>query len=544
MLSSASGIQQGDPLGPALFSLGIRELVNSIQVPFNAWYLDDGTLGGPMEDLLEEVRRILAFEAVSGLVLNTAKCEVFAPGTDPDDPTLSALSALLPGCRVVSEHEVTLLGAPLLPPALSSLLDPMMDRLWAMQERLPLVGAHQGLYLLRSSFSACRIVHIIRSMDCSGTLNQLLQPFDDQMVEALETVLGLNLRPREVRQAALPTSMGGLGLPSARSLAGPAVVASMHATSGHVQRLLPPGAWALFEATRDAIAAGLQASPPDINRLACQRAWAEKIHESSFTELLEECDDDQDRARLLAVARPGASDWLHALPADSLGTRLDDQSTRICVGLRLGADLVEPHRCTCGEPVGRMARHGLSCAHSAGRRPRHTALNDILARSLRKAGIPCVLEPPGLSRDDGKRPDGLTLIPFYKGRSLVWDATVTDSLTPSLVGPGAARPGTAASRAETSKTRKYANLGRAYHFSPFAFETLGGPGPLTTTLLSQVGDALQQATMDKRAGTFFCQRLSLEVQRGNAISVLGTMKDWMDPRLCVRGRARLPFEYE
>ena len=158
--------------------------------------------------------------------------------------------------------------------------------------------------------------------------------------------------------------------------------------------------------------------------------------------------------------------------------------------------------------------------------------------------MPGVLEPPGLSGDDGKRPDGMTLIPFYKGRSLVWDATVTDSLTPSLVGPGASRPGTAVTRAETSKMRKYADLSRAHHFSPFAFETMGGPGPLTVTLISRVGDALRQATMDKRAHAFFSQRLSLEIQRGNATSVLGTMRDWMDPDLRARGRAGLPHGHE
>jgi hypothetical protein len=34
------------------------------------------------------------------------------------------------------------------------------------------------------------------------------------------------------------------------------------------------------------------------------------------------------------------------------------------------------------------------------------------------------LEPNGLSRDDGKRPDGMTLVPWNKGQPLVWDVTV------------------------------------------------------------------------------------------------------------------------
>ena len=42
-LVSATGIQQGDPFGPALFSLGIDEVTREIDTELNVWYLDDGT---------------------------------------------------------------------------------------------------------------------------------------------------------------------------------------------------------------------------------------------------------------------------------------------------------------------------------------------------------------------------------------------------------------------------------------------------------------------------------------------------------------------
>jgi len=34
-------------------------------------------------------------------------------------------------------------------------------------------------------------------------------------------------------------------------------------------------------------------------------------------------------------------------------------------------------------------------------------------------------EPSGLSRSDGKRPDGVTLTPWCARRSLIWEVTVT-----------------------------------------------------------------------------------------------------------------------
>ena len=64
-----------------------------------------------------------------------------------------------------------------------------------------------------------------------------------------------------------------------------------------------------------------------------------------------------------------------------------------------------------GDQVSVDGTHGLSCSRSAGRHSRHSAVNDILARSFRNAHIPVVLEPTGLLRGDGKRPDGVTLVP-------------------------------------------------------------------------------------------------------------------------------------
>jgi hypothetical protein len=43
------------------------------------------------------------------------------------------------------------------------------------------------------------------------------------------------------------------------------------------------------------------------------------------------------------------------------------------------------------------------------------------------------LEPNGLSRGDGKRPDGMTLVPWSKGQPLVWDVTIVDTLADSYV---------------------------------------------------------------------------------------------------------------
>ena len=124
--------------------------------------------------------------------------------------------------------------------------------------------------------------------------------------------------------------------------------------------------------------------------------------------------DNFNRARHLAASAPHSDDWLHALPLSACGLRLDNEAVRVAVSLCLGTSLCEPHQCPCGKQVDARGTHGLSCKRGAGRSIRHHQLNDIIHRALTRASTPSVLEPPGLSRTDGKRPDGLTLIPWQR----------------------------------------------------------------------------------------------------------------------------------
>ena len=99
--------------------------------------------------------------------------------------------------------------------------------------------------------------------------------------------------------------------------------------------------------------------------------------------------------------------------------RLDDEVVNVAVGLRLGLEICAPHQCHCGAQVDAYDRHGLVCKKALGRSICHHALNDLVACALSAAGIPSLKEPQGLCRSDGKGPDGLTLIPWQSGKSLV-----------------------------------------------------------------------------------------------------------------------------
>ena len=53
-ITSESGVQQGDPLGPLLFCLVLHQVVCAIDTDsectsllFHRWYIDDGVVAGP-----------------------------------------------------------------------------------------------------------------------------------------------------------------------------------------------------------------------------------------------------------------------------------------------------------------------------------------------------------------------------------------------------------------------------------------------------------------------------------------------------------------
>ena len=117
---------------------------------------------------------------------------------------------------------------------------------------------------------------------------------------------------------------------------------------------------------------------PDQSSSARQKTWDKPVTEREYTELLHRHTDNHDRARLLAAAAKHSADWLHAIPITSCGLRLDDEAVQIAVGLRLGADICQPHSCTCGTLVNVRGSHALSCKRSSGRLIRHNHLNHSL----------------------------------------------------------------------------------------------------------------------------------------------------------------------
>jgi len=147
---------------------------------------------------------------------------------------------------------------------------------------------------------------------------------------------------------------------------------------------------------------------------------------------------------------------------------MDEEAVRVAVGLRLGLDLFVPHECHCGSMVDARGVHSFVCKRAPDRTARHHALNDLIARGFASDGFQVTEESTGLFRSDGKRPDGLTLVPWHSGKALCWDVTVTCPLADSYVAGVACEAGSAAELAASRKEEKYAAIDDRYIFEPIA----------------------------------------------------------------------------
>jgi len=154
---------------------------------------------------------------------------------------------------------------------------------------------------------------------------------------------------------------------------------------------------------------------------------------------------------------------IHAPPITAVGLRLSDEAIRVAVAHRIVCKTCEPHTCACGKAVDARGLHGLSCRRSAPRQQRHSHLNDILWRAIKRAQMPAVKEPVSLMRDDNKHPNGTTLLPWARGKPMAWNVSVPDTYVESHIGSTATKPGAAGLKTTQNKIDNYAKLMASTH---------------------------------------------------------------------------------
>ena len=163
VIMSSEGVQQGDPLDPLLFCLTIQPLVLKLSSEFKVFYLDDGTLGGSLQDVLHDLKLVEKEAGALALQLNHSKTELIC-----DNATICELMLLeAPGLHVVSCSRAILLGSPTgSTECVDDIIQNKVELLQLMGSGLGLLTSNDALLLLHHSFAIPKVLYILRTSPC------------------------------------------------------------------------------------------------------------------------------------------------------------------------------------------------------------------------------------------------------------------------------------------------------------------------------------------------------------------------------------------
>lgn len=221
----------------------------------------------------------------------------------------------------------------------------------------------------------------------------------------------------------------------------------------------------------------------------------------------------------------------HSPTKSSVGLRMDSESIKAAVGLRLGARssvywtplsaLWQPRWSIWyswpqlpSEPGSHSLSHWAECDH-----PESSFIHPFSF----------YLGAQGLFRTDGRRPDGLSLIPWSRGHALVWDATCRDTFAPSYLHLSSAKTGAVAEEAAVAKCHQNREICATHCFIPLAFESTGVFSQVTLDFIKDQAYRTRVQSHDPLSYLKLCQRImiSVSIQRYTCVSVLRSCVRWL-----------------
>ena len=516
VLQSTCGVQQGDPLGPMLFSLAIHEVTEElVRMGIQAvWYLDDGTIMGSPEEVARGYQLVAQKCAKWGLSVNAGKCEVIALARQELDALRRAglpmgvaddgreTQDAQPGTcfRRIPGGDFELLGAPI---GSKAHCEEWM-RL-KVQEFFPLLRALKAMQdsqvaasLLRQCGAFSRVVFYMRCTGHTGA-REYLETFDRKVEEALCGILGSDeseLPPEARVQAGLAVRRGGLGIRWAVDHSEAAVLAAMSGTHDLCRKLdkdfqWDASGWAdTAAAFNKRVAADQQiATDERPEKGVRQRVLSQAVEQRQHDELVERA-DDIGTARLLSLLLPYTGAFLTATPSwDACVPRKDFQAV---VRFRLGVQVYdEGSTCdACLEKQDPWGLHVTGCERRHDRFERHDAVVHAVAAKFNELGIKAKIEVRDIIADTQRRPGDVALPAGVTGkRRVAVDVTIRTPFAASVLRGAATTIGYAASQGEAAK-RGYCEekcSREGWDFLPFAMEVFGGFGGAAAGLVRRCG---------------------------------------------------------
>ena len=406
VINSEVGVQQGDPLGPLFFSYALQPLllelgeISGLDISFS--FLDDLVLAGTQLAVARGISLLEGSARRLGLKLNMSKCELVSPSPQGLGINWDLFDILIPrnldGC-------LKLLGTPIGSDEYCQKLT--QQRADGVQECLDALGElpdpQVALALLRSCASFGKMVFAARSTPYDVHQEQLLG-FDKAVRRCFEHFTGLHPDDSQWLQASLSTRLGGLGLRSLSRHSPAAYLSSRSSCFQFCKELDPQHVWEANEvssavskavqevnqlAIQDDAVPALSLFPVPVSSALQQRTLSGLIDAGTLKQLTDpNLAPLSSRAHMSLFGLEGAGTWLHTIPSDALGTKVEPSLFIIMLQRRLRMPIFgEPFFCpVCDGVMDVLADHALTCTCGGDRTRRHNQLRDTCVRLTWAAG--------------------------------------------------------------------------------------------------------------------------------------------------------------
>ena len=554
-LTSARGVQQGDPLGPALFAMALHgavlaarqeaERLHPGKLDFTAFYLDDGVVAGDAAAVSAFLITFQREASALGLSLVADKCKLAPAAGD----ACAAGRDLFPGCDWRSDRCIKLLGAPL--GGADFCAQHTGQRVAKAQILLTKIGSYghtQGaLLLLRHCASWSKLVYSARTVP-PDLVTAGLSDLQASLRAALEQLAGDSIPECSWLLAQLGITQGGLGIRDPVAHAPCAYLASLAST-----RELCMALDAAFDPDDHAGGSGraqaearLRASV--MEAASFSRGDASPLSQKELSSLVDAAKrqlllqgqqgDVFFRTHVALCSVPGAGAWLTAPPAND-GREMDPPLFRVALRRRLRAPVYDTdgHCPSCGQPLDRWGDHALVCACSGDRTIRHNAVRNIVFAESMAGGLRPEKEKGGLLPDRpgtdglpsglGRRPADLWLPRGMSGQGEALDFAVTSGMRADVFRVAAVSPETVFHRYERHK-REYKHTADSceaagFRFTPMVLEAHGGGwSSLARGTFDWIARQTAAVQFEDPSTTALkmAQRISVSLHRENARAIL------------------------